>query len=43
MTHNHSDAITGGIAEDLFGLPDDIAKIARGYHARYLVEVGDRF
>ena len=40
VTHNHSNAITGGIAEVLFGLPVDIADIARGYLARYLVEGG---
>ena len=40
VTHNHSDAITDGIAEVMFGLPDDIAEIARGYLATYLVEAG---
>ncbi len=43
VTHNHSDAITDGIAEVMFGLPDDIAEIEGGYLARYLFEGRDRF
>ncbi len=35
--------ITGGIAEVMFGLPDDIAETARGHLADDLVEVVDRF
>ncbi|MCH9051910.1 MAG: ADP-ribosylglycohydrolase family protein, partial [Proteobacteria bacterium] len=35
--------ITGGIAEVMFGLPDEIAEASRGYLTDDLVEVVDRF
>lgn len=35
--------ITGGIAEVMFGLPDEIAEASRGYLTDDLIEVVDRF
>ena len=35
--------ITGGIAEVMFGLPDEIAEASRAYLTDDLVEVVDRF
>ena len=35
--------ITGGIAEVMFGLPEEIAKASRGFLTDDLVEVVDRF
>jgi ADP-ribosylglycohydrolase len=43
VTHNHPNAIAGGVAEVMFGLPDEIKTKAQSYLTNDLIDVVDRF